>query len=56
MFGGDPPFRRIASVQASVATGTQGWIAPVFPESKAVKRAAGPKSCFAVHSFAAALR
>src|SRR6202048_669930 len=38
------------------ATGTQGWIASVFPESKAVQRTAGPKSCFAVHSSAAALR
>jgi hypothetical protein len=38
------------------ATGSQGWIASVFPESKAVQRSAGPKSCFAVHSFAAALR
>jgi uncharacterized protein DUF4164 len=38
------------------ATGSQGWIASVFPESKAVKRAQGAKSCFAVHSFEAALR
>src|SRR5260370_39900676 len=38
------------------ATGSQGWIASVFPESKAVQRSAGPKSCFAVHSVAAALR
>src|ERR1700716_4750271 len=33
-----------------------GWIASVFPESKAVQRAVGPKSCFAVHSSQAALR
>src|SRR3981081_939743 len=39
-----------------MATGSQGWIASVFPESKAVQRTAGAKSCFAVHSFAAALR
>jgi hypothetical protein len=38
------------------ATGSQGWIASAFPESKAVQRSAGLKSCFAVHSFAAALR
>jgi hypothetical protein len=34
----------------------KGWIASRFPESKAVQRAAGAKSCFAVHSFEAALR
>src|ERR1700704_2505388 len=39
-----------------MATGSHGWIASVFPESKAVQRTAGAKSCFAVHSFAAALR
>jgi hypothetical protein len=33
-----------------------GWIASVFPESKAVQRTTGPKSCFAVHSSQAALR
>ena len=34
----------------------KGWIAPVLPESKAVQRTVGPKSCFAVHSSAATLR
>src|ERR1700737_3203095 len=52
MLGSDPPVKRIASG----ATGGQGWIASVFPESKAGKRPARPKSCFAVHSSAAALR
>src|SRR5271167_42596 len=47
MLGGDAAAR---------AAETQRWIAPVFPESKAMKRTAGPKSCFAVHSSAAALR
>jgi hypothetical protein len=32
------------------------WIASVSPNSKAVQRAAVPKSCFAVHSFEPALR
>jgi hypothetical protein len=39
-----------------VATGSRGWIASAFPESKAVKRHGGAKSCFAVHSCEAALR
>src|ERR1700730_16038624 len=34
----------------------KGWIASVLPESKAVQRAVGRKSCFAVHSSQAALR
>jgi Domain of unknown function (DUF4164) len=34
----------------------EGWIASVFPESKAVQRGLGPKGCFAVHSSQAALR
>src|ERR1700737_2945434 len=52
MLGSDPPVKRIASG----ATGGQGWIASVFPESKAGKRAARAERCFAVHSSAAALR
>src|SRR6202790_4257054 len=39
-----------------LATGSRRWIASHFQESKAVQRTAGAKSCFAVHSFAAALR
>jgi hypothetical protein len=35
--------------------GLKGWIASVFLNSKAMERAARPKSCFAVHSYAAAL-
>ena len=42
--------------ERAMATGTQGWIASVFRKSKAMKRTARPKSCFAVHSSAAALR
>src|SRR5215211_2879745 len=38
-----------------VGNGKQGWIAPRFPESKAVKRAVDGKSCLAVHSSQAAL-
>src|SRR5258705_13134694 len=53
--GGSPPLRALPR-RKPVATGSQGWIAPVFPEFKAVQRAAGAKSCLAVHSFEAALR
>ncbi len=48
--------RCLIAVRQLMATEGQGWIAPVFPESKARKRVTGPKSCFAVHSSAAALR
>src|SRR5580700_7541614 len=34
----------------------KGWIAPQFPDSKAVQRRPRGKSCFAVHSSEAALR
>src|SRR5229473_2222841 len=54
MLDGDPPLGRTTSEQAFEGNGR--WIASVFPESKAVQRSAGPKSCFAVHSSAAALR
>src|SRR3981081_2650289 len=53
VLGGDSPRGRLS--RHKPATGSQGWIASVFPESKAGKRPAGPKSCFAVHSCEAAL-
>src|SRR6266478_9163942 len=54
MLGSNPPVKRMPRRKPG-ATGSQGWIASVFPESKAGKRSAGPKSCFAVHSCEAAL-
>jgi hypothetical protein len=54
--GGNPPVMRMASAHAWWQREVRRWIASVFPESKAVQRTAGAKSCFAVHSFAAALR
>src|ERR1700730_1529705 len=55
MLGGDPPLGRIPGTSL-MERELKGWIASVLPESKAVQRAVGPKSCFAVHSSQAALR
>jgi hypothetical protein len=55
MLGGDPPLGRMTSASL-MERELKGWIASVFPKSKAVQRAVGSKSCFAVHSLQAALR
>src|SRR3954447_134065 len=55
MLGRDPLVAN-GLAQAFLARGGPGWIAPRFEESKAMKRAAGPKSCLAVHSSQPALR
>src|SRR6266850_2697572 len=56
MLGSDPQPGANAVVSGRKEREVGGWIAPRFPESKAVKRAVDGKSCLAVHSLQPALR